>query len=491
MKKEPFRGIRLIIILLLLFVIIVTVGMFYFIYLYNNSQKTDVEQLGNMQAATLTITGISMALIISVLSILAFYKEKKQEIQNEMIETNQLSTDKEKELLSKLIYIQTNKSRYMLGLQLNYLFEIGDEIYNSEIKFRSRFLYITCSLLETLIDNCTESGLTPKEVYNKIIFFSKSIIDDNTIAHYEKMDAIFIYVNANYRIFRDELEKNPDITNIDNLNSAINCLEQSRLLVPSTDTKITSTQLNLIGLVYYWKFNYLFANGEYETIKKENLINKAVSSFEDAVVKNSGNEQIYNNYGCSLIGFGKYYAFLNNESLSNENYNQAIYQFNKALGILGTYEKPYINLIDICCLKIRLILKLTNPIYLLRPLILSDEDFDEKVEEQITIGEGYVKQVKQLGKLLYNVYYKIAELETYKLLLSLRENSTNVNEIKDTIEDYLLKSDEDKKTIKSLKKKRQFFELCGDYENMKKVNFEIMNLDHKNAEEWSRLINEQ
>ena len=485
MKKQPFSGIRLIVSLLLLFVVIVTAGMFVLMYLYNNSQKTDVEQLGNMQAATLTITGISMALIISVLTIISIYKEKQKEIENEKIENDQSNADKERYFLARLVYIQTNKSRYMLGLQLNYLIEVGNEILNSDIHCKSQLLYITCSLLESQIVNCNEFRTSPKEIYDKIIFFSKSIIEDGTIEKSKKIDAIFMFVNANYRIFRDALERNPDITNIENLNLSIQCLEQNKISEFSTDEKITSAQLNLYGLIYYWKFNYSFANKDHEDI--EQLIKKSVDFFENAVRNNNRNEQIYNNYGCSLIGFGKYYASKNNEIASNY-YDKAIVQFNSAKIILDSYEKPYINLIDICCLKIRLTLKLTGTVYLLRPLIHSNENFDQMVKEQIEIGKGYYKKAEQSGKLLYNVYYKIAELETYKLLLALRQNSADSEDIKRTIMHYLSKSEEDKKTVKSLKKKRQVLELCGDIKEMEKVNTEIMILDYNNSEEWNKLI---
>lgn len=208
-QENPFKGIKVIVILVLLFVLAVTIGIFYLLCIYKGAPKTDLDSLGDMQSATLAISAISVSFISGIVTILMFYRERKTELLNSMVKTNLSKVEKERNFLSRLLYLQSNNSGYLLRLQYDYLKSIGNDICDSDVDSRYKFLYIICSLLESRIAESNDKDINTKEIYDQIIKFSKEIIDDESIKDEMKTDAIFMYVNAHYKIFREDLVKNP------------------------------------------------------------------------------------------------------------------------------------------------------------------------------------------------------------------------------------------------------------------------------------------
>lgn len=485
-KNQDIEYIELIIV----FVILVTVGMFAMMRSSKNATRTDIECLINMQSVTLAVSAISISLFTGIVSVFMFFKEKKTKSLNIEVEKNLLEITKEREILSKLLYLQANHSYYLSEIQYKSLISIGDEICNSNILYKYQLLYIVASLLQEKANNPKNTDIKIREIYRQIIRFTKQIITDSSVKSDTKTEAIFMFVDAHYSIFRNEFDKNPDTTNIQNLEVAIFYLNEYNYLSIEPDNNVSSTELNLIGLIYYWMYKYSIKNSTISDNKRKELLFNSENFFKQAITKKSDKEQIHNNYGCCLLEIGKYYASKNASMLCDEYYNKAYIEFKNAIKIFDSYEKPYINLIDICCFRIKSILGLTQNVYLLHPLIAKNDISNEEIKKYIKEGESYYNSALKSGKILYNVYYKMAELEIYRLLISYREKDGQNKNIENRIIKLLNKSEADKKSIKLLYKKRDFYELCDKREDAKNVNFQIQTVDSENAECWKKLYDD-
>ena len=299
-------------------------------------------------------------------------------------------------------------------------------------------------------------------------------------------------INAHYRIFRNDFELSPDTTDDTHLGKAIDDIQlyKSEYKEINSSNK-SATESNLAGLVYYWKFNF---NLREKTIP-DNIDLKNIKSssehFLDALKQNNQDEQIHNNYGCCLMGMAKYYYLKDDVKKSQNYYEQSKEQFYKAIKLLPSYEKPYINLIDVCCNNIKAILNINKRIYLLSPFKLDSFPLDNNtIISLYKDASAFFEKAKQSGKMLYNVYYKIAELKTYRLLIAFRENNTNdIEYFKASIVKDIANAIEESNCVKVLMRKRQFHELCGELDEADKVNDEISKLDEENANQWIELTN--
>ena len=184
MKNKLFSGIIIIFILLvLLFILGVTIGLFYFLFRYSQSNPKSETIIANMQASTLAISAISITLVSGIVTILTFYREKKISLLNQQVENDIKRVKKEKELISKLIYLQANSSRYLLGSQYDDLVKLGNELCDENnddmLDNKSFLLYTIASILENHATQDTNINTKKTAIYSKIIFLEQLMNGEN------------------------------------------------------------------------------------------------------------------------------------------------------------------------------------------------------------------------------------------------------------------------------------------------------------------------
>lgn len=493
----PFWGVFLAIFLVIVFLILVTFGLFYILNTGIITHTEDVEILMNMQAATLAVSAISVALVTCIISILLFFREKKLEFNDKKTEENNIKIEKmmieveqQKNLLSDLLFWQTNNSKYMLGMQIEAVKKIGDSIISKDIvPDRYQYLLIICSLLENQILKVSENEQIDFCQY--ISKYSKAILDNEALKKQEKYLAIFYYVNAKYRIFRltDLKMFGNDVESP--LESVKDYIEKFKTSFTDFDEHMSSVDLNLFGLIYYWDAAHKLNN--YENYNHTEILENLTISQQyliSANTKNKSNIHILNSLGCCYIGFAKYYDFIgNNYDMTLRFLNKAEDVFKSIINIDPTYEMSYINLADICCKKIKNSIGVYSYDYILNQHIKKvtkkqEQDIIKLIEE----GKNYIAKAEQIGKVLFNVYYRQAELNVFEIFIStiLKKDCTKLIE---DCESALNKSLDLKPTLQALTIKRQLYSLTGNSKDEDVTNLKIMEVNKENALKWQELKN--
>ncbi len=490
----PFWGVFIAIFLVITFLIIVTVGLFYILNQGINTSSCETLLL-DMQASTLAISAISVTLVTSIISILLFFREKKLELNNKKTEENNVIIEKmieeveeQKKLLSDLLFWQTNDSKYMLGIQIEAIKKIGDSIILKDtVEDRYQYLLIICSILENQILTVSE---TEQSVFCEAISkYSKAILDNENLKKKEKYIAVFYYVNAKYREFRLT-----DINSFRNevespLESVKEYIEDFKTSFISFDEHMSSVDLNLFGLIYYWDASHKLNN--YKNVNSQEILdnlNTAEKYLKSANTKNKSNIHILNSLGCCYIVFAKYYDFIKHDN------DKILYYLRKAEDIFKTiiskdptYEMSYINLTDICCKKIKCIIGVYSYDYILKKQLKKvSYTQTKKIITLIKEGRKYIEKAEKTGKVLFNVYYRNAELYLFEIFVLMARKNEYSDQFK-YCEELLDKSYNLKPTLQALTIKRQLYSLTNIKNLENDINKEIMKVNKENALKWQEL----
>lgn len=493
--RYPFWGVFLAIFLVIVFLILVTFGLFYILNTGIVTHTEGVEILMNMQAATLAVSAISVALVTCIISILLFFREKKLELNDKKTEENNIKIEKmmieveqQKNLLSDLLFWQTNNSKYMLGMQIEAVKKIGDSIILKDtVHDRYQYLLIICSILENQILKVSETEQI--DFCQSISKYSKAILDNEALKKQEKYLAIFYYVNAKYRIFRltDLKMFGNDVESP--LESVKEYIEKFKTSFTDFDEHMSSVDLNLFGLIYYWDAAHKLNN--YESYNHTEILENLKTSQQyliSANTKNKSNIHILNSLGCCYIGFAKYYDFIEkNYDMTLRFLNKAEDVFKSIINIEPTYEMSYINLADICCKKIKTLIGAYSYDYMLNQHIKKvTKKQEQTIINLIAEGKNYIAKAEQIGKVLFNVYYRQAELNVFEIFIATIRKKECSKLIEDC-ENTLKKSLDLKRTLQALTIKRQLYSLIGNSKDEDNTNYEIMAVNKENAEKWIEL----
>ncbi len=414
----------------------------------------------DMQANTLAISGIAIALGSVIIAILSFVREKKVDKYNIAIENNVQKIKQSEELIKTLTNVisiqfieQKNKELYFDVIRKY----IDKETLKSDHPYKEHLLVAHIGIKAHALNELHQGDHKP-EKYEEIVNIADSVIQSPSTTDLNRHFAYLEGLHALYQMIKYKIQIDPKSAN-NEIKKA-----QKYLGEIAEDTADRFGHIaNLRGLIYYW--SGIAAVRTKKQNESNKLFKKAIYEFDNAIKKNPHKVEFLNHRMVALQqlfdqndpfvdkytlekGYRELLALNPEYSKSNLNYaSYLIREVNKKLKLerLDTFP-DFRSILDSPKVK-----NLKTYIYCMKML----KEAEEKLQKCQAAEPTYI-----------NGYYKMVEMLTIKLLLIKSRGKHNlemkcINQIQETIE----KADEfDYPSLPLLYCKCAFYKLNDDEE---------------------------
>lgn len=424
-KKQPkpigFDDIKTVTVLLIVFFtgVLIYLKSGYDRYLGTISEYRDIAELSilDMQANTLTIASLVVALASIILSVLTFYKEKKANQYDEILNQN-LSKIKEAEIymleladISSLQFIDDSYKDFYAGVISQHLEERLED-HNNYLYTCSRIVLISNILKHISMCNKKDKKL---DKYAKIIEYAKQIIEKNPDDSLASKFAHMEIINALYQKIKINLSEDPTFSE-DDIKEA---KKHISFVLKNTDDEFGYIE-NLQGLIYYWSGMSKIRCNKKDGIK---LINDANEHFIKAIEKNPHNEKFINNRIAVLC---QRFKVNGNE----DDYKEASRLYYNANVLQKNYHKLHLCYGSLLLEKVKKDIGITN--------IELAANYTKKRNVDYNAAKLLIKEAKekinialQLNRQFANNHYKLSEAILVELVIKKELNENDTDELID------------------------------------------------------------
>lgn len=460
---------------------------------------SDFGELLDMQAITLTITGISISLISIISSVLSSKREEKYDkIENSLKESISELQKEKKELSDSLEELKAmqkslrENSDCLTGLMLtdNMFLEKRKERLLCDFASKSESFFEKYFYIRTLHKNYSANASEDTKIhwYNSIIEQGENLLNDinkqnlsNSFAKTQKYLMLIMISDAYFFLAESNIINTrmcDEDTLIGYFDKAEKYFSNAEDLYPDEDGYIANGR----GLFAYWKYKYYLSKKE----KKIGLLDDSISFYEKAIQNNPLRPQYYNNKGVSYLQKAKL------EENGDENLDCAGKCFREALRLDSRASKASINLGDIAITKIRCAINAQEDILILQGLDI-DPSLYSKITENYKTGKRNLDNAISIEPHFVNSYYKKAQLICYFMLFMKKTNQLKADEEKTLCEEIEMLFDDCKEINPNTKGtyyiKRLYYDVLNDFNKAQEVNNDIKKFNEKNAQSWSEAYN--
>jgi len=409
LKRFGFEDVKLVISLLIVFFIIVVsyLKSGYDSYLNSVPQNAvnAATAIADMQANTLTIAGLVVALASLILTVLTIYKEKKANYDNHLINQSYETIKKAEQAIKELAniasiqFVGEKQREFYSGAIRQYIEEKSQNPQDSSyIHFR---IIIISSLL-----NGNNEGITEDEKYDLILKYSEEIIEN---PHATTLDIRFAYMeslHALYQKIKRNISRNPYAAKKD-----IKKVNKYLQFVSYTVDDDYGHVANLYGLVMMWSgISEIRCQHKREGMA---LIQRSIAYFDEAIEKNINKVEFYNH---KMVALYQLYAATGEAYYRND--FEKIYEEARKKDI--NYYKIHLNYASILLVDVMNDVKLEPlsgfPDYS-KYTALANVEYQELLEK-INYAKELLKKVQQLNPEFINGYYKMGEAITIEIVIN-------------------------------------------------------------------------
>lgn len=457
---------------------------FYVILFQYKSSSSSIVDLANkvldMQANTLTITGISIAIVGLLGSIFTINREKRLAAYEKDIR----SKLEESEKIIKLAQIAYDSLSILIvnnSMNDDIFFETKEKMLtklenNEDITFPIIF-----NLMKFYYDNAnhTSDYARRRTLYKKAMKYSNDIIGSEKSNDENLYAALLIRADCNYYLAEMKIDRlifeNDEASEL--LDRAIFDYRSAENLFSEDVYGYIS---NSYGLCNYWLFK---SKNKYDE-ESELLLKKSENYYKSAIGKNSLKSVYYNNLGVCLM------AQASHSHTKIPLYNEAYHQFQEAVKHSSTAYRPYLNMADILTKKIRIVLGIEDDPFVLNQLIeLEPAKKNDEIEKWLKLSEKHFQSSLRINGVFVNTYYKYAEMLIIKAIYNITIHHTdNNNSLLDSAKEYIDEAELiDSNSFGLLYIKRNYYDVIRNHEKAIEINDKICIFNPGNAEKWSKL----
>lgn len=412
-RQFSFFSVQIVIILLITFAFCV---IFYIKEVYDRyitipkSGLASVElSLVDMQANTLAISALVVTLAGIVLTILTIYKEKKAEINNNLVEESIIKLRNAEEAIKGLANIvsiqfvgEKHKECYYDAIQ-----QFIEKSKNSvDGAFYTHFRVALISITSYML-SAQHNEINSVKEYDVIISAAEEIINNSDASNIDAQFAYLEALHALYQKIKYSIQKQPTSAEPD-IKKALKYLKRVSGSIDDSFGHIA----NLYGLIYLWS-----GIAELRTQKDKdgiNHLNHSLMYFEDALEKSPNKYEFYNH---KAVALQQIYDVTGN----SDTHEELINTYQKIYDLKPDYYKAHLNHAGMIIRDVRKELGLANlntfPNYW-EWIEQEHNNIDfERVLEQIKEAKEKLEKVQRLKPDFINGYYKMGEALTIEIVL--------------------------------------------------------------------------
>ena len=258
------------------------------------NELTDIEiTLADMQANTMVICTLAVTTAGLVLTLLTLYKERKNEINERVIQDNIRKIAEAEEAIKGLSNIVS--ITFVNEKQREVYYDVAKQFVNNNDKtstFYNHFRIALISITDYILDSKKDEINNIKE-YDLIISAAKEIINNSDDLSIEAQFAYLEALHALYQKIKHTVQLNPANT-ADDIKLAHYYLRKVSGSIDDTFGHIS----NLTGLIELWTGIALIRNKEKDKGKRS--LEKSLINFDDAIIKNTSKLEFYNHKSVAL-----------------------------------------------------------------------------------------------------------------------------------------------------------------------------------------------
>ena len=371
------------------------------------NELTDIEiTLADMQANTMVICTLAVTTAGLVLTLLTLYKERKNEINERVIQDNIRKIAEAEEAIKGLSNIVS--ITFVNEKQREVYYDVAKQFVNNNDKtstFYNHFRIALISITDYILDSKKDEINNIKE-YDLIISAAKEIINNSDDLSIEAQFAYLEALHALYQKIKHTVQLNPANT-ADDIKLAHYYLRKVSGSIDDTFGHIS----NLTGLIELWTGIALIRNKEKDKGKRS--LEKSLINFDDAIIKNTSKLEFYNHKSVALQ---QLYDITHEDRIHDELIE--IYEF--VIGKSRKYYKTYLNYAGtiIRDIKYEMGLQMLDSFPDFSKYMRNQEDeYYKMLCTKIDNAIDKLTNVQAIAPDFINGYYKMIEALTIKILL--------------------------------------------------------------------------
>lgn len=455
-----------------------------------------VSALSEMQATTLAVSAICVALGTLIIAVVTYFQSRKLELSRLEIDKASNSIHKYKEELDRIDeHVRTFtaiQSAFSLGNKDGqFYFDIISQ-REKELKLEkdrsARLMLLTINV--SIAEQQGKRGIV-EEYYKEIVEVVEDVVEGSSYAPFIIYYAYMEGINALYKLLRYSVQNNSG--------NSTQLIERANAYLAKAEKLNAEDSLgyhaNMKGLIQYWAA--LSKGYTYVKTNPTELL-KAIKLYDSALSKNEYKPEFLNH---RAVVYLKCY-----EMYGGENYfKQAMVDLEKMHAISPNYFKYYLNHGNLLLKKLQKELGIASTPFLFKDL----EDRIRKMHKKELLGtivkllteaDSDIIISTRLAPTYSNNHFKQSELWTYRLFLyKITHNKKLLNtfyrtfetaeELSEAIENQFSISETlDENIIGCMYCQRNFYELTNEIEAAISINEQIYLHNPTNADAWNELM---
>jgi len=434
-----------------------------------------------MQAATLAIAALSIALVTAIISILSYFRERRIEITRKELEDATAQVEE----ANGLVRVLTNMTSVILleSKNISLYYDTIESYISDDEKSDDKTAKLAMLSVAADIANSNRDRKKIISVYQLMVQNAKEIIKDKTISVYERELAYIELLVAYYNIAIEKAKVEPDAARAD-LEEALKYVKSAASINPQDSFGYFH---EYIGLIYLW---YSFT---VPADQKRAYLTSAIENFTFAIERNENKASFYNDRAVAYIQ--RLDAF-HDLSVVGKAQND----LKKVKKLDHSFSLAYLNCGDLIIKQLQAKLGIVQYPFIMSSLYLQsyeEKDLTQMMNSVDQAIEEY-KEAEKFNPSYPNNFYKRGEAITYKILLLHISNKgrpyttdqrKQIRDLETSAFNQFLKSmAQDEELLGCMYCTRNFYELTNQLEKAKEINAEIKRVKKENAIRWEELL---
>ena len=404
----------------------------------NDESSALINSLVSMQANTLTVTAIIITISSIIISVLTIYRERKAEINSERVDqsiqklNNSEKMTQELAAISSIVLLDDEQQEVFIPIirqKIEKLTKVGEDSNIAYAHFQMILMNLALYDQHYLAEKNKPNKQNDYVEYDYIIKKANKIIKDDESTQLSRDFAYIERVHAAFQKLKNSTESTDTEKKRKNIQSNIN--DAHKYLKDLKKQKLNDSNghiVNLTGLIELWTGiakTRIYENSDngINSIELISHYEEAKRCFTVAIEKNRKKVGFKNHMVVALLRLADIVGEIGEKNNYLDEAKKICIDINN---IHPYYLKSQVNLADTIARQIRVSLNISNFwdeevehfIFDYRVVNVSENE-QKQMKENINDAIAALKRAKDIDETFANSYYKMVEIYTLELCVSL------------------------------------------------------------------------